>query len=361
MASYFLRAGSKYFQIKKKVRGAWVTEPTRITKDTPNYLRKLKKLKAEAEVIENAGETSRHGWEWVPEFIDKRYGIKTIDRYTVAWSALLVWFDEVNIGGPEDVTYQLARSYPEWRTTIDPRIMRPCKWNTALTELKVLSAIMQESVARGYIPANPCYRLGIKRRDVKKKPEITPDTQKKIEDELAKPSTPEWMRRSWAIAMSQGFRLSETAVPIANIDMTKRKGLPNGSIWIRGKGGNIHVAPLHKVVKEIAERTIKEGGATLVELPKSPAKEWWNFFRRLELEISFHSTRVSVVTRLARGGFSKAQTMAYVGHASETVHDVYTRLGAADVSRLGRSLAVGVLLPEKTEDSPSAIQEPTEQ
>ena len=59
--------------------------------------------------------------------------------------------------------------------------------------------------------------------------------------------------------------------------------------------------------------------------------------------LTFHSTRVTVVTRLARAGESKPKVMAYVGHASETVNDVYLRLSAPDVADLSSHLHVGNL------------------
>lgn len=359
MASYFLRAGSKFYQMKLKRRGKWQTVPTTVRADSPGALRRIKKLVAEENAKELATPSTRHGWQWVPDFLARTYRDKTLLRYITAWAAIEVWCELHEVYGPEDVTFQNAKEYPHWRIAVKKEIMRPCQWNTALTELRVLSTVMQEATARGYVAANPCFRLGLKRRDVKKKPEITPDQQAEIEAELNKPETPAWMRHSWIVAMGQGFRLSETAVPIFNIDLTPRPDLPNGSIWVKGKGNKIHVAPLHAAVRVLAEKAIKEGRTVLVEFPKSPAKEWWNFFRRMGMQISFHSTRVSVITRLARGGYSKSQTMAYVGHASETVHDVYTRLGAADVAHLGSSLPVGGMQTEKTPDASPATRAPT--
>lgn len=355
MASKLLRPGSAYWYLKVKRKGKWVQEATTIRRDAPNAARRLKRALAVERMQETSAPHSQHGWLWVPAFLERAYRDKTLLRYQAAWTAIEVWMDEMEILGPSDVTFQNAKEYPDWRVNVDPKIMRQCVWNSALTELRVLSSVMQEAVARGYIPANPCFRLGLKRRDTKKKPEITDAEQKKIEAALV--NEPPWMLHCWTVAMHQGFRLSETAVPVANIDLEPRPGLPNGSLWVKGKGGKIHVAPLHAAVRAIAEKATEEKRALLVDFPKSPAKEWWKFFRRLKMKISFHSTRVTVVTRLARHGHSKAQTMAYVGHASETVHDVYTRLGAADVAHLGDSLLAGQT-SGKSQDAPSASPEP---
>jgi len=55
--------------------------------------------------------------------------------------------------------------------------------------------------------------------------------------------------------------------------------------------------------------------------------------------LSFHCTRVTVVTRIARKGYCMAQAKAYVGHASDTVHAIYQRLTPPDVCHLGAVLS----------------------
>ena len=55
--------------------------------------------------------------------------------------------------------------------------------------------------------------------------------------------------------------------------------------------------------------------------------------------LCFHSTRVTVVTRLAREHHPIYETKAYVGHASDTIHAVYQRLSPPDVRHLGAALA----------------------
>jgi hypothetical protein len=96
---------------------------------------------------------------------------------------------------------------------------------------------------------------------------------------------------------------------------------------------------------------------TLVNLPQYAAKKWHQFFRRLGLgHLSFHSTRVTVVTRLARAGHPIYQTKAYVGHASDTVHAIYQRLTPMDVRHLGADLCSR---PAESQDVGAAIPAPT--
>ena len=142
------------------------------------------------------------------------------------------------------------------------------------------------------------------------------------------------MQDCWTVAMRQGCRLSETATPLSNIDAIRRE------ITFVGKGGRIHTAPLHSDLLPLVRRAKRERRARLVNLPNYAAKKWHQFFRRIGLRhLSFHSTRVTVVTRLARQGHAISLTKAYVGHASDTVHAIYQRLAPADVRHLGEALS----------------------
>jgi integrase len=127
-----------------------------------------------------------------------------------------------------------------------------------------------------------------------------------------------------------------------------------------GKGGKVHTAPLHEDLVPLVKRALAEKRKTLVELPQYPAKKWHQWFAKLKMKhLSFHSTRVTVVTRLARANYSRQLTKAYVGHASDTVHDVYTRLEAADVRHLGKGLSAVVNDPSgENQDDSEANQAP---
>jgi integrase len=70
------------------------------------------------------------------------------------------------------------------------------------------------------------------------------------------------------------------------------------------------------------------------------AKEWWKFRRDHDLaHLTFHSTRVSVITRMARAGVTQQKAMRFVGHASATIHRVYQRLNAGDVADVTAALS----------------------
>ena len=336
MASFYTRANSPYFYIRVlKLDGRWGGKPSNIRKDSLSALRKVKQLVASETAKEPTQNFNREAtWNsWVPNFLQRTYSAspKTLKRYFLAWSALEVYLTEIKSPTPAYITYQKCIDYVYWRSSNNKVLPKACNWNTALTEIKVFGVILQEAVKRGYLSANPCFRLGLKRKNVKKKPKIKKEEIPIIQKALQK--APEWMKESWNVAMAQGCRLSETGVPIDRID------IKNKTISFMGKGGKIHTAPLHKKLWNFVKQAIKEKREFLVNLPKHPSKCWSQFFDKIGLDhITFHSTRVTVVTKLALAGYNRQMTKAYVGHASDTVHDVYTRIESPDVRHLGAAL-----------------------
>jgi integrase len=55
---------------------------------------------------------------------------------------------------------------------------------------------------------------------------------------------------------------------------------------------------------------------------------------------TFHSTRVTVASRMARGNVSIVKAMRLLNHSSELVHRSYQRLQAADVADVFDSLQI---------------------
>jgi integrase len=222
----------------------------------------------------------------------------------------------------------------KWRTdeeACEEEGRRCGNWNTALTEIRILGTILQEAMAQGWLIANPCARLRLGRKNVKEKSPIERDQQLVIEAALL--TAPQWMQDSWLVGIKQGCRLSEVQVPIDSISLTQRV------IPFRVKGGATHPAPLHPDLIPLIERRKSEGATLLVELPKSPSKEWCNFFDRCGFPgLSFHCLRVTVITRLALADVTQEKAMQYVGHCSELCHAIYRKLKPRDVASLGSHL-----------------------
>ena len=69
------------------------------------------------------------------------------------------------------------------------------------------------------------------------------------------------------------------------------------------------------------------------EMTAQRARNWHRFFRRIGLpHLSFHCTRVTVITRLARAGVPEQQAMRFIGHATLEVHRIYQKLKPGDLS-----------------------------
>ena len=267
-------------------------------------------------------------WEtWVPGWMKLHYrgSPLTLQRYETVWSHLFEFLQEKGLLVPRSVTYSAAGNYLEWRISQKRRRGTQINYNTALLELRFLSSVMREAVRRGFAEGNPLAQLGLGRQNVKEKPEITAAEEARIRSELR--SRPVWMQDCFDVGMAQGCRLTETATPLAKIDLAR------GTITFKGKGNKVFTTMLHPTLRPLAQRKFEEGARNLVDLPAMPAKCWWQFFREVNLpHLCFHSTRVSVVTRLCRAGVPQGVAQSYVGHSDGLVHRIYQRLSVADLS-----------------------------
>lgn len=285
-------------------------------------------------------------WEnWVAGFLDDKYPkitrYKTWQRYTYAWSQWQQFLHEKQIRVPRALDYNVVLEFVKWRSSqVKPSSGKIVSKNTALCDVRCMSTVMREALRRNYHTFNPCEKLGIEKDRAKEKREMTDDEIAKIREALK--TRPDWMRISFEIAIHQGCRLSETALNWSDVDLDRR------TITFRGKGRNgaphIFTTALHPHLKEFF-LTLRTTGVTenspIVILPSMAAKEFHYFFRTIGLRwLCFHCTRVTVVTRLARAGVPIRQAMAYVGHSSEIVNKLYTKLSAPDLSGAVAALKV---------------------
>ena len=338
MASYITRKGSPFYWLKLKdaQTGIWKQVHSGVRIDAADGLRKVKIKVLEAEMKELMNSPTQEkqeglrGWGWVAGFFVQHYrNEKSLVRAKNAWSALAVFLELQHIAGAGDVTHMHGHEYVQWRQNPPAGSVRARGRNTALTEIKILSVVVQEAVRRGMAASNPLFRLGIKRTPVKHKPAITAEEQERIEEALK--SAPQWMQDQWLLAMRHACRLREVQVPL----IPERLDLARGVIVFCGKKDKLHAMPLHPDCVPIVERRMAEGAEFLVDVPPLPSRAWRKFFDGLGLRhISFHSTRVSVITRLAQKGVPEAVTMRYVGHASLTVHRAYQQLRLRTCSTL---------------------------
>jgi len=275
------------------------------------------------EAAASRGEAAE-GWAWVSQWLNLVHDGKTLVRYENAWDHLERFLEDKQLSGPKALRYEHAHDYMSWRTAQERRRGTKINHNTALTELRVLTAVMREAVRRRLADANPLLGLGLRRKNVAVKPEINAAELAVIRRELE--TRPEWMRDCFTVAIHQGCRLSETAVPLDQVDLTR------DTIKFLGKGRKEFSTKLHPAVRQLAEHKMRVGAKSLCELPPMPAKAWHTFFHEIKFgHLCFHSTRVTVITQLARAGVPQGVAQSYVGHSSETVHRVYQRLNVADL------------------------------
>lgn len=329
-----------------------VHRSTKIRTDDPMGRRQVIELartkSKEAKVLKPAMEQS--AWEhWAHEYLEKRYASSRLTRKRAlgALKLLQVWLHHAKILTPAMLKYQHAQEWCDWRTSqIRPR-GTPISINSALCDLRFLTILQREAVRRGYCPAVTIDRPGISKDPAKVKPEITAPELEQIRAGLKQ--APEWMQESFEVAMAQGCRLSETQVPMDRVDEVR------GTVAFRIKGGRMHTTALSTVLLPLVAKARKEKRKRLVELPPLPSKLWWKFFGKIGLpHLCFHCTRVTVISRLARRGVPIQLAMGFIGHADETVHKIYQRLGPKDYAPA--LAAIASLASDDSSESPGAPQ-----
>jgi integrase len=145
---------------------------------------------------------------------------------------------------------------------------------------------------------------------------------------------PEWnpqqyLEGSFEVAIHQGCRLNETY-----IDLHRHVDLENEEISFHAKGDKYYTTTLHPELREIIKAWKAEGRIWSYRLPAGnperfrtmAAMYWHKFFRHIGLShLSFHCTRVTVVSRLHRAGVPESIAMKLVNHSSAVVHQIYKR------------------------------------
>lgn len=315
--------------------GVRVKQATPFRRDDPQGYRKALDYAIErgkAGLAAKSHSTPELWQNWVPALIARHWtNQKSRVRADGAWKQWQAFLEQRGIPVPRALSYADIVEFVRWRSSQTKRNGDPVSKNTALCDLRIMSAIMREAVKLGYAGANPCAAPGFHRDDPAEKPEITDEEIALIRSRLpawAEERGEVWMTNCFEVAIHQGCRLRECRVALRDIDLRR------GTITFRAKGGKVFATALHQNLRPLVERLAKAGAThTCGPIPLLASKRWREFFDELELRhLCFHCTRVTVVTKLARAGIPEQQAMAYVGHSSELVHKIYQRLKPADVS-----------------------------
>ena len=348
MATIYKRANSKFWWIKSRdsKTGKIIRESTKLAFDSVNSSR-ARQLRADrtCEELKAGTASAQEQWDaWVEEYLTGRYG-PTQRRCKDAWRMVRMFLDEKEIEVPRQLVREHCLAYMDWRTQPDADNKKyQAGHNTAQLEIKVLTIVMSEAVIRKYAPFNPCRDLHIKRHPGRQKPELPQSALDEIQ--LAIESEPEprrtFFRHSFLIARYHGCRLTETHLnPSYDVESNHNGTL----ITFHAKGSVIHTVKLHPLLIPLFTQLRAEGRTETYAMPKSPAKDWFNFLTRIGIKrqfpgACFHSLRVTAATTLARRGVSEKKAMSYLGHASTTVHRSYVRLKPDDLDDCSNALGL---------------------
>ena len=287
-----------------------------------------------AELKMKGVKAGEHWGAWVPGYIATRYitNEATKRRVKSDWTTCEIFLREFGVLAPRHLDYATAALFIPWRTS-DRCTRSKVKHNSALNEFRFLKMICREAVRRGFASVNGCAEVELRRRAPKVKPEISTEDQAKIEASLE--NRPGWMRDHWIFLMCQGCRAAEARVPLDRVNEARNE------ITLRLKGGKLHTAPMHESVLALYHKAKKEGAEVMVDVPLMSFSGTWKLaFKAVGLDISVHSTRVTVITRLLRAGKTPAEVCAFIGQ-TESVNAIYRRLKPQDVRSLTSILGVG--------------------
>ena len=293
--------------------------------------------------IARAGTAPHEHWDaWAEPWLRVRFAqkAKTLASYLGAWKQLSFFLSEQRIAAPRLLQYQHVVAFVHWREQqVKKQSGRKVSRNTALHNVKVLSRLMREAVRRGYAQGNPCVKLSedVPPAPVPEKPEYTDEDIAKVRAELARrakigrPS--DWMPIAFEIALAQGCRLSATQIPLHKIDFER------WTMRLAEKGDQDFTVPVNPNIRPLLLRLRAEGRKETCVLPRFASRNFSRVLRAAGLTApegmghhTFHSTRVTLISRGARAGISEQKMMKVVHHGNWAVHKRYTKLQPADVA-----------------------------
>lgn len=330
-----------YLRTRDFESGNWTEKSTGLRADSPEETRAAKRLaeKASAEEQSLYPSTGSAFAQWVPSYLASHWSNRSGDsprRYALAWGAIKIFLGEKKIMYPRQVRYRHGREYLEWRGRINV-YGRKAGHNSALLELKFLSQLLNEAIRLGHTETNPLAMLGIGRVAQKVKPELTDEQIALLREKLR--DQPEWMRVCFEIGLYTGCRFNECSFPIADVDFQNKTIRLKDSKRSELDARKYFTVPANEkllvLLRSLADREFT------CRLSRDKNGRINSFFRACGVNASFHSLRVTFITRCHRGELSEGQAMRLVNHSSQLVHRVYSRLNVEDV----RAAATKIPLP----------------
>jgi hypothetical protein len=258
------------------------------------------------------------------------------------WRNVTAWLAESDLSSPATIRREHAQQYIAWR-----KELRTSK-NTALYELKLLAMVMGEAVNREMVSRNPLTNLRISKDQEKEREPFSEEQLATLDaifnagvhrytfkgDNLADKFG--WLHVSFLLGKWQAVRLRQSGAPLSVVDLDRNVFRWPSSIM---KQRRDHVQPIRKgfqqVLRSLVEHRKAAGKATLADLPAVPSLHWRAFLDSLNMRnVSHHSLRSYVITKMAVSGVPESACMKWVGHSSQAIHRVYQRFSTDDLAAL---------------------------
>lgn len=306
------------------------------------------KMKAkDADAIGRSGNGSWDQWveDWISSKMPEDRQVLSRKTSIQHWRFVRAFLGARGVDAPNGVSYNLTIEYFEWRKLHKRLPSRP-KVQTAAIEVALLRRVMHEAVRRGFCHTNPIAHLEVVRPSPREKPEMNPEEEAVIRQELAKregelPLTQRWMTVSFEIAIRHGWRIAETCFPLSRINFSK------WTILVHQKGDRWRTVPVHTELRPMFSELRRLGAKVSCVFPDGStqrASQQWSFLLHgsprpkdklpgILPHLCFHCCRVTVISRMARAGIPERLIMEWVGHASTAVHRIYQRVRFDDLDR----------------------------
>lgn len=354
MASIYEKQGKYWLRYWDLDKSAWRDKPTLFV--APRDKQKAHLLKLEVSLLEAKHKGGRTGpgrkrgeWsKWVDEYLAFRYKFskKTYVRYCNSWKQINRYLMEHKITSPSDWQYTDNQRFIDWKTSLKKHSGKKYSHNGARFDLTTLAMLMNEAKRRGFVDKQTVLKGQIPKEPVREKPALSD-----VEISLIRETIKKWNKeapKNWKIdfvnlgnmfeiALNTGCRLSETAIPLNCIDMTKNTitfPSPKG-----GKGRAFTVPILRddfkKWLYELVEKKRLAGAQTTCDVELLLSRAFSRMCNHIGLpEVTFHCTRVTFITRGYISGIPEVAMKRLVNHSNELVHRIYQRFKVEDIFKM---------------------------
>lgn len=346
------RPGTNFIWIRyKDASGTWKAKSTGCSKDNPKERKEAEELCLKQTVREQTQLRVKSGgaWgAWVTDWIDVKWGgaaPRTHKLYRRNWRRFAEWLTEIGVAEPHDLTREHVLGYVGWRAKND------VDRNTAMDELKLLRQVCKEAIVRGYAQSNPCNDLGLKRNEREEKTVWTDEQMQTAIDAAAKLEKYGWLHVALLMGRYQAVRIAQCEIPLSFIDLNAKipafnypgKIAKGGTSHSLVKGGKGYTQPIDPdflpILKEIIKHRRRAGKTTLCDLPPVQSVKIREFLDELAektgdagfRDLCHHGLRATWITNAALAGWSQAEAMKFVNHASEEIHRIYQKISLGTV------------------------------